>query len=222
MAAPWQSSCLMHQMWSSCCLLLTLLMQSRRKSPSLPTVLSPLVTQQFYQMEATSTMHQLPRLIPMSVTKCMWTFKTSTKISPIWLPHVNAIRGAQQHTACVHGMDIRSVALATPSLFLLTARNDGMVNSFNPVQLSAWHANVDMQYILSRRRVIEYCTNYVTKNTFTVTEGSLHHHSPQFQGRQQLPQGSAETSHQQRRRERLLGSRNLPSPSAAANVQGLT
>ena len=46
---------------------------------------------------------------------------------------------------------------------LLSARNDGMVNSFNPVQLSAWRANVDMQYIVSRRKVIEYCTKYVTK-----------------------------------------------------------
>ncbi len=35
---------------------------------------------------------------------------------------------------------------------LLTARNDGMINSFNPVQLSAWRANVDMQFIVSRRR----------------------------------------------------------------------
>ena len=47
---------------------------------------------------------------------------------------------------------------------LLTARNDGMVNSFNPVQLSAWCANVDMQYIVSCRRVMEYCTKYVTKS----------------------------------------------------------
>ena len=47
---------------------------------------------------------------------------------------------------------------------LLTARNDGMVNSYNPVQLSAWRANVDMQYIVSRRRVLEYCTKYVTKS----------------------------------------------------------
>ena len=29
-----------------------------------------------------------------------------------------------------------------PTLF--TARNDGMINSFNPLQLSAWQANVDM------------------------------------------------------------------------------
>ena len=47
---------------------------------------------------------------------------------------------------------------------LLTARNDGMINSYNPVQLSAWRANVDIQYIVSRRRVIEYCTKYITKS----------------------------------------------------------
>ncbi len=41
---------------------------------------------------------------------------------------------------------------------LLTARNDGLVNSYNPVQLSAWRANVDtcMQYCVSRHKVIEY------------------------------------------------------------------
>ena len=47
---------------------------------------------------------------------------------------------------------------------LITARNDGMINSFNPVQLSAWVANVDMQYIVSRQRVLQYCTKYVTKS----------------------------------------------------------
>ena len=46
---------------------------------------------------------------------------------------------------------------------LLTARNDGLINSFNPVQLSAWRANVDMQYCVSRRKVIEYVTKYATK-----------------------------------------------------------
>ena len=39
-----------------------------------------------------------------------------------------------------------------------------MINSFNPVQLSAWRANVDMQYIVSRQRVLQYCTKYVTKS----------------------------------------------------------
>ena len=39
-----------------------------------------------------------------------------------------------------------------------------MINSFNPVQLSAWRANVDIQYIVSRQRVLQYCTKYVTKS----------------------------------------------------------
>ena len=47
---------------------------------------------------------------------------------------------------------------------LLIARNDGLVNSFNPVQLSAWHANVDMQYCVSCHKVIEYCAKYATKS----------------------------------------------------------
>ena len=47
---------------------------------------------------------------------------------------------------------------------ILTVRNDGMINSFNPIQLSAWRANVDMQYIVSRNRVVQYCTKYVTKS----------------------------------------------------------
>lgn len=43
---------------------------------------------------------------------------------------------------------------------IITIRNDGMINSYNPIQLSAWRANVDMQFIVSRQRVIEYCTKY--------------------------------------------------------------
>ena len=46
---------------------------------------------------------------------------------------------------------------------LLTAQNDGLVNSHNPVQLSAWRANVDIQYCVSRHRMIEYCAKYATK-----------------------------------------------------------
>ena len=47
---------------------------------------------------------------------------------------------------------------------LSTARNDGLINSFNPVQVSAWRANLDMQYCLSRHRVVEYCAKYATKS----------------------------------------------------------
>ena len=46
---------------------------------------------------------------------------------------------------------------------LLTARNDTLVNSYNPIQLSAWRGNVDMKYIVSKHKVIEYCAKYATK-----------------------------------------------------------
>ena len=47
---------------------------------------------------------------------------------------------------------------STPTL--LTQRNDCLLNSYNPVQLSAWRANVDMQYIVSRNRVLNYIAKY--------------------------------------------------------------
>ena len=46
---------------------------------------------------------------------------------------------------------------------LQTARNDPLINSFNCIQLSGWRANVDMQYCVSRQKVISYCAKYVTK-----------------------------------------------------------
>ena len=107
---------------------------------------------------------------------------------------------------------------------LLTARNNGMVNSFNPVQLSAWHANVDMQYIVSRRRVIEYCTKYVTKSeprsqslkeVFTSIVHSLKDGNNSLKAVQKLLINK-------RWRERLLSSRDLPYSATAADVQGLT
>lgn len=46
---------------------------------------------------------------------------------------------------------------------LTTVRNDPLINSYNPLQLSAWRANVDMQHCISRKKVIEYCAKYATK-----------------------------------------------------------
>ena len=46
---------------------------------------------------------------------------------------------------------------------VVTARNDSLLNAYNPVQLSAWRANVDMQYVLSRQKVIKYVAKYATK-----------------------------------------------------------
>ncbi len=41
----------------------------------------------------------------------------------------------------------------TPAL--LTKRNDCVLNSYNPGQLSGWRGNVDMQFIVSLRRVLD-------------------------------------------------------------------
>ena len=46
---------------------------------------------------------------------------------------------------------------------LQTARNDPLVNSYNPIQLSAWRANFDMKYLVSKQKVIEYCAKYANK-----------------------------------------------------------
>ena len=45
---------------------------------------------------------------------------------------------------------------------VLTARNDSLLNSYNPVQLSAWRANVDMQYVVSRNTVLQYVAKYAS------------------------------------------------------------
>lgn len=47
---------------------------------------------------------------------------------------------------------------------LQTAHNDSLLNSYNPVQLSGWHSNVDMQFIVSRPRVINYIAKCATKS----------------------------------------------------------
>ena len=44
---------------------------------------------------------------------------------------------------------------------VITARNNGLINS---VQLSAWRGNGDMQYCVSKCKVIDYITKYATKS----------------------------------------------------------
>ena len=118
---------------------------------------------------------QLPRQIHTSATRRTPVSLILTRISLTLWQHANVTLAALQHTVFAHIMVDKSVGLATPDLYsltpqlsptksLLTAHNDGMVNSFNSVQLSAWRANVDMHYIISLRKVVEYCTKYVTKS----------------------------------------------------------
>ena len=48
-------------------------------------------------------------------------------------------------------------------IYILTARNDTLINIYNPIHLSGWRANVDMKYITSKQKVVEYCAKYATK-----------------------------------------------------------
>ena len=43
-------------------------------------------------------------------------------------------------------LETTTVTDETPTL--LIACNDGLLNTFNAVQLTGWHANVDMHYIV--------------------------------------------------------------------------
>ncbi|XP_011406290.1 PREDICTED: uncharacterized protein LOC105314062 [Amphimedon queenslandica] len=70
-----------------------------------------------------------------------------------------------------------------------------MLNSFNPIQITSWRANVDMQYIVSKNRVVQYCTMYVTKSetrsqslrdTFTNIACSLKEGNPSLKAVQKL------------------------------------
>ena len=49
-------------------------------------------------------------------------------------------------------------------LTLTTSRNDPLINSYNPIQLVGWKANVDMQYCMSKKTVIQYVAKYATKS----------------------------------------------------------
>ena len=106
------------------------------------------------------------------------------------LPPANVTLGVQQPAVSERKKASKSVALGTDtSLYysillktlqqvttittengdpsLITARNDCLLNSYNPVQLSGWRAIMDMQYVVSRRRVINYVAKYATNSNNT-------------------------------------------------------
>lgn len=98
--------------------------------------------------------------------------------------YIDLVATCQRHTRCSPSYCLRSqagqqecrfgypkplqvataVTNTTGDIELMTARNDPLINSHNPVQLSAWRANVDMQYCVSKQRVLDYCAKYATKS----------------------------------------------------------
>ena len=110
---------------------------------------SPLSTLLSSQTAATSLMLHLPRSTHTSATRCMGMSRTSTRTWLIWwppasdtpaapLPTVSAPSGKQE---CRFGypksLQPNTAIVTEEEPTLITARNDGMINSFNPVQLSA-------------------------------------------------------------------------------------
>ena len=47
---------------------------------------------------------------------------------------------------------------------VLTACNDSLLNGYNLVQLLAWRANMDLQYVVLRQKVTKYVAKYTTKS----------------------------------------------------------
>ena len=150
----------------------------RKTSSSRLTSWSPPSTLLSSQVAATSLMLHLPRSTHTSATRCMGMY-----VQDLDEDLADLVATYQRHTRCCAAYCLRTkhgkqecrfgypkslqpnTAIVTEEEpTLITARNDGMINSFNPVQLSAWLANVDMQYIVSRQRVLQYCTKYVTKS----------------------------------------------------------
>ena len=95
---------------------------------------------------------------------------------------IDLVATYQRHTSCSSAYCLRKkngqqscrfgyskplqeeTTIKTDDVEIFTARNDPLINSYNPAQLACWRANVDMQYCVSRHKVIEYCAKYATKS----------------------------------------------------------
>ena len=121
---------------------------------------------------------------PLPKTKPHVCNKPYAEVEDIHMDLVDLIATCQRHTRCSTAYCLKkrkgkqecrfgfpkplqpatSIVTEDRELKVLTARNDSLLNSYNPVQLSTWRANVDMQYVVSRHRVIQYVAKYATKS----------------------------------------------------------
>ncbi len=123
----------------------------------------------FLMMAVTKTRLLHHRRTPTSATshtqKCMTTYS-------------DLVTTCQRHTHCSPAyclccfgfpkplQPLTTLTMEDGEPQVVTARNDRLINSHNPIELYAWRANVDIQYCISRRKVIEYCAKYATKCEF--------------------------------------------------------
>ena len=110
--------------------------------------------------------------------------KPYSEIDDFTLDLVDLIATCQRHTRCSAAyclrkrkgkqecrfgypkplQDVTTIVTLEGEPQVVTARNDSLLNGFNPVQLSAWRANVDMSYASSRDKIIKYVAKYATKS----------------------------------------------------------
>ena len=103
--------------------------------------------------------------INMDLVEMIATCQRHTRCSPAYCLKMKK-KGVQE---CRFGypkplQPITTINMEGSTPTLLAQRNDFLLNSYNPVQLSTWRDNVDMQYIVSRNRVLNYIAKYAAKS----------------------------------------------------------
>ena len=168
--------------------------------------------------------------------------KAYTEVKDFKLDLVDLIATCQRHTRCSTAYCLKkkkgklecrfgypkplqpatSIITEDGELKILTACNDSLLNSYNPMQLSAWRANVDMQYVVSRQRVIQYVAKYATKAEPRSKALKEVYRNIMKSIRWNLPASCAEAPDQQRCREGFFCTGNMSPASAVAHVPSIT
>ena len=129
--------------------------------------------------------NNMQNAVPLPKTKPHVCNRSYTEITDMNMDLVDLIATCQRHTRCSTAYCLKKNKGKQECRFgypkplqpttsitsqedgepvVLTARNDSLLNGHNPVQLSAWRANVDLQYVVSRQKVTKYVAKYATKS----------------------------------------------------------
>ena len=129
--------------------------------------------------------NNMQNAVPLPKTKPHVCNRSYTEITDMIMDLVDLIATCQRHTRCSTAYCLKKKKGKQECRFgypkplqpttsitsqedgepvVLTARNDNLLNGYNPVQLSAWRANVDLQYVVSRQKVTKYVAKYATKS----------------------------------------------------------
>ena len=129
--------------------------------------------------------NNMQNAVPLPKTKPHVCNRSYTEITDMNMDIVDLIATCQRHTRCSTAYCLKKKKGKQECRFgypkplqpttsitsqedgepvVLTARNDSLLNGYNPVQLSAWRANVDLQYVVSQQKVTKYVAKYAIKS----------------------------------------------------------